>query len=488
MPDGQPWVPKLSQKQLELFNCYHRYVLAAGGRRNGKTIGVGHKVFRHLWETQGARVGLVAKTIRSAKEGGAWSDLIEIVAPEWLGSGICGQSDLPIEYTTQSGSGIPGPRLDSATRTSSFRIRNWWGGESELILISLDNDEEAEVKLKSLRFSMFWFSELSNFKTRKVFKASIQQLRMFHLKDEQHQWISDTNPAEDGEDSWIYNLWFKERDRKDHPDPEFQSQLKLFEFHLEDNPFLTPFQISELKGSNCDNQGEYDRNVLGKWTKGFGMQGKVFADVFQPNFHIIKPAIDLEQDTEKLFTGWDMGQVNFSYHILECRIVNNLRIWMVIEELLAINDQIGTEEFGYQAYAKQLALEAHYERRFDWTHWSDDTALNVWRAAANGYDAGMIMNVTGGAVQLQAADKPKESVPTGIKIIRTLLRENRFFVGENCPKTIQMISDLNETDIENDTELKHPFDSLRYPIYMEERRHIITASRPAPRSLPAIHL
>src|SRR5690242_7516868 len=65
---GEIWVPKLSPVQYDIFNCgteadgWKRFILVDGGRMNGKSIGVGHRIFRHLWETPGARVGLVAKT------------------------------------------------------------------------------------------------------------------------------------------------------------------------------------------------------------------------------------------------------------------------------------------------------------------------------------------------------------------------------------------------------------------------------------------
>lgn len=492
------WVPPLAPKQLEVFNCFDRYVLCAGGRRNGKSIAVGHKAARHLWEIPGARVGLVAKTIRSAKEGGAWTDMIEIIMPQWLDAGIVGLDGLPLEYTTKDGSGTPGPRMDSATRTSSFKIRNYWGGESEMILISLDNEEDAEAKFRSLRLSMIWFSELQNFLLRKVFKEGIQQLRMYHLRRDQHQFIADSNPAEEGTDSWIYKLWYEERIQKTHPEPNFQKSLRLFEFHIEDNPFLDPGDIEELKGSNSDNQGDYDRNVLGIWSKGFGLKGKLFGDLFIPNKHIISPAIDIPDDTVELYTGWDIGQVNNSFHILERRMIQMptadnkmtwVSHWLILEELITIGEEIGTEEFAIQCYMLMCKVENYKNRNFIWTHWSDDTAHNVFRASIQGYDAGLVLNATQGAVNLLAADKPKESVNVGTRIIRRLLMDNRLFVGGNCPVTAQMLSDISERDLETHSHLNHPFDSLRYPIYMEERKFIIMGQKPVAKvSYPTIHL
>lgn len=470
--DDAPWLPRLSEKQLQVFNCYKRYVLCCGGRRNGKTLGVCHRIWRHLWETPGARVAIVAKTIKSAKEGGAWADLVEIVGQEWLNSGMVGETDLDIAYTSTSGNGLPGPKMDAATRTSSFRIRNMYGGESEVLLFSLDNEHEVEAKLKGTRFSCIWFSELSNFKSRDVFNCAIQQLRMPHLRDDQHQLIADTNPAEEGDESWIYKLWYVEREMENHKIPSFQQNIALFHFKLEDNKeFLTQLQIDELMGSNIDNQGDYDRNVLGLWVKGFGLKGKVFADIFVPSTHVIEPSIDCDDSTVDLIGGWDTGNVNHSAHIVEKRIHKGMSHYLVLEELVSTDEKVSVEAFAFEFYMEKMRrLETHYQRRFNFKHWSDTTAFD-FRSSAETIDATIILNATDGEVNLLAVSKPKESVSTGTRLMRRLLMDNRLLVGANCPRTIEMLMGLTETDIEEDTFLKHPFDSLRYIIYMEERQH-----------------
>lgn len=472
-----PCESDLYDVQVEPF---HNFI--GNGVINHNTLGTCHRVWRHLWETPGARVAIIATTIKSAKEGGAFADLIEYAAPIWLGSGMWGDGG-PIEYTSKSGNGLPGPRMDPATRTSSFRIRNLHGGESELMLFSIDNENDIEAITKSKRFSMVWISEGSNFKSDKVFKNVIQMLRMVHLKPEQHQLIIDTNPAEEGEEHWIYQKWYIERIRDDHPEPKIQKELALFEFQLEDNPFLTEFEIAELKASNCDNQGEYDRNVLGLWKKGFGLKGKVFADIIDPSIHFIGEddsgiSIDLDPACIELITGWDPGAVNNSAHIVEKRIYKEMPHYMVIEEFVSIDERISTEEFAIMIWEKMRDLEQFYQKRFLWRHWSDDTALNVWRPGVEGFDATVVYKATQGEISLVAVDKPKESVRTGTKIMRRAIREKRLFVGANCPKTREMLVGLTETDIEEDTALKHPFDSLRYVLYMEERTHYMESSIP----------
>jgi PBSX family phage terminase large subunit len=493
--DESPWVPTLSEKQMAVFNCYKRYVLCSGGRRNGKSIACGHKVFRHLWETKGAYYALIAPTIKVAKEGGAFQDLVNIIAPIWMDAGIVGPQGMPIAYTSCKQGGEPGPVMDAATRTSRFRIRNFWGGESELILFSIDNENDIESILRSKRFSGVWISEGGNFKSDKIFKEVIQMLRMYHLQPEEHQLIIDTNPAEEGKNHWIYQKWWVERMRDEPPkalqktdkNPHgitteewlmVRKDYELFEFQLEDNPFLKPVEIAELKASNCDNQGEYDRNILGLWSEGHGLVGKVFADIVDISKVFIPDSIDMDPLTTDLISGWDMGAVNNAAVLVEKVIYNNVSTYRVLNEIVSLDEKISTAAFAIETWEAMEKLAQYYGKQFIWKHWSDDNALNVWRPGAEGYDATIVYNATDKQISLQAVDKPKESVPTGIKMMRRLLMENRLFVGENCPHVKKMLLGLTETDIENDASNTHIFDALRYVIYMEERTGLMMGSVP----------
>lgn len=127
-----------------------------------------------------------------------------------------------------------------------------------------------------------------------------------------------------------------------------------------------------------------------------------------------------------------------------------------------------------------LNIENFYRRRFDWTHWSDDSALTAYRGGTGGMDAAEVLKATNGKVNLQAVEKPANSVMDSIRILRRLLREQRLFVGRNCPCAIEMLEGLRvaENGKVDDGELKHAFDGLRYPIFMEERKWTIQHAMP----------
>ena len=61
----------------------------------------------------------------------------------------------------------------------------------------------------------------------------------------------------------------------------FQSRLKLIELFPEDNPFLSPEKLGELKAQYSYDPELYDRYVLGKWTGGYGIKAHHFRQPVQ---------------------------------------------------------------------------------------------------------------------------------------------------------------------------------------------------------------
>lgn len=504
------WTPRMFPKQFDVFNCaitappedaltITPAVLLSGGRLTGKTIAIVHRIMRHLWEVPGARVAVFTKTMKVAKDGGVWIDLLDGVE-EWTNAGMVGKHGHPFAYTSRDSSKKPGPKIDSQTRTISFKVRNWHGGESELKLFSLEHDHEVEAKVKGTRFSMMWFSELSNFGDRRVFDVSTLQLRMKHLKPWQHMWIADTNPHEDGEDHWIFKVWYKDRIKTEAVLTEeiekrgitgdkvakelrnklaYRDSLRLIEILLDDNTFLDEGQRVKLISLYEDDPGEYARNVEGKWVKGHGNIGCHFADVFIPNFHVVGSsdpnvgdAIDLLPSTFELIGGWDLGtSINHSAHILEQRFIDNICYWMVHDEIVSIGERISTTDFTLEYMDKMTSFEERYGRAFHWRFWSDDSS-DVWRSAGEGgTDAMEVETVSRGRIMLEPVRKPQYSVRARVKFLRQLLFHRRIFVAARCVRTIEMLlhcsKGSSETEYVAKNQYKHVFDSLTYPIYME---------------------
>lgn len=485
-------MPNLFLKQLDVFNNYKKFTLVSGPRFTGKSIANVHRVIRHLWETPGAYFGVFNKTIRTAKQGGIWLDFLNIVLPEWMGREIredgsevyipklFNQYGQPFEYTTIDSKGDFGPKSDSTDRTMYFKVRNYWGGESTLLLFSLDNESEAEARLKSTRFSGLYFPELTNFKTNKVYSVAMNQLRMFHLRDDQHMWLADTNPSEEGPDSWIYKLFYKERSDPNHKQPSVRDNLHLIEIFLNDNPYLTPGRRAEIEQSHSHDEGEYQRNVEGIWAKGHGKIGKVFADIFDESIHIIPDQIEILPGVDKLFSGWDIGEVNHGVCLEAQRTIlrpkpdgkmAEKKIWLIFDEAASIGTQLGTVDFVHIFMEKLEEHEQFYGKTFNFEkHWSDDSAINKYKASSDTFDYLIVREASEGKVELSGVQKPDGSIGARVRLLRQLLNDNRIFVGSNCVNVIEMFKQMlkgPDTPISKESKYKHIFDALSYPIYMQ---------------------
>lgn len=475
-PSTGIWIPRLAPKQLEVFNAKTRYTLVSGPRLSGKTISVLHRVVRHAWETRDARIAIFAKTVKNAKSG-VWADLTGPILSEWF------DAELASEHAEFGY--ITAPKIDGATRMHYLRLRNYWGGESEIQLHSLDYDGDVEDKVFSTRYSMFYFSELQHFSDPAVFRATIQQLRMAGLPYDSHMWIADTNPPESGTEHFAYDIWYKQRSQKDHPDPEFQKNLGLIEFTLNDATFADPKAIADLKATyRFDSEG-WDRFVLGKWTRTEGHGDKHFSLLFRPSIHVVGSAeasdpaeweyLNPDETTSELVSGWDIGHVNHSFQIMQSKFNDTGKSrWEIIDELVSIGEKVPIDEFAGAAIERIEAVEAMIGHPVVWRHWTDVSAYRYNAGGTDDMDAATVERLSKGRIRFIGAYSARTpgSVRRRVSLFKQLLGENRILISAHCVKTIQMFQQLRKGKKDLDFVLrgddnKHPFDSLSYAIYSE---------------------
>lgn len=476
------WLPQLSPRQMEVFNCFDRFLLVHGPRLSSKTWAIVHKILRHCFDVDGARVAMVCRTNKNAKSG-PWLDLTNIAIPEWVRANIGFKV-------------VDGPGITGDTRMSYVKVLNRYGTVSEIELHSLDHCPDVVEKFRGTKFSMFYFSELDNFDDRIVFDTTIQQLRMMpRVPYEMHQWIGDTNPPESGTNNWMHDIWFKDKEREDHPNPDYQSRIHQIKFSLDDNIYIDERAKEDLKGSLRSKPGLYRRWVEGIWEE--DISDGFFSDVFNDNVHVLgnirKPSrteweVIVPTDTcTGLLTGTDLGQINHSGHILEkVRQPNGEYSYHVIDELVSRDRAISIREFTIALLDRMNRWEnycmTNYNRKIQWRHWSDNSAM-VFRAAAEATDALIVRNVSGGKILLQAAPKFAGSVMARVEMVHRLLYDKRLYISAACPITIQMIKALKRgtSKVEPISRVNghiHVFDSLSY-ILMSEEPVALLQNRPA---------
>lgn len=454
------WVPNLAPKQFEILNCYKRFTLVSGPRKSSKTRGVQHRVMRHAWEAAPrTRIGVFTKTIKNAKIG-TWDTLFEVVAREWAEN----LEDFKIVRPLS---------IDGATKMLYFRVSNRYGGESEFQLHSLDNDNEIAAKLKNTEFSCIWVTELTNFRDRKVFDLSKEQLRMPGCPYENHLWIADTNPdEEEGDLHWAHKVWYEERIQEKHPFPGFQSQLHLIEVMLDDNPFLDPREKDDLKASYSHDPDLFKVYVEGKWIQ--TSKDSIFSGVFSRARHVPPDEDELvpEDSTTKLYVGWDPGDSNAACMFLEKIEQPGGAIWKVLDELVETDSQLILADYSQAVCDAMDEWEERIGKKFEWIHLSDEQATTHYRSNTGTYDSMEIFNATGGRVRLQGVPKFSGSVRLRVKLMRDLLSQGKIFISPRCERLIASLNgglkkDKSRTKFLTHNRHIHPFDACTYPIQAE---------------------
>jgi hypothetical protein len=474
----QFWLPPMTEKQLRIFNCYKRVMLAAGPKRSGKTLGVCHKVIRHAIDTPNGHIGVFTKTIKVAVDGGCWTDLTKVCLPQWF-------ENTGIRYTTA-------PKVDGATRQAFFEINNRHGGTSRIVLNSLDYDDDIEAVIRGKRYSLLWFNELDNFRLRKVFDVSYDQLRMVGLPYNSHQWIADTNPSDEGEDSWIYKLFYVDRVAEEIPDSvqkndigvkafrQLQEELDLIEVMIPDNTFLTEQDRLGLYARFQHDPDLFNRYIMGKWTS--SSMDSHFQDVFKPDLHIVGnitppreedwEVLLPEENCHELVTGWDIGDTNHGVVVLEPAIMNGMVTFKVLDAIQILKEKVGIPDLTEMALEKMEKWEAHIGRPVHWRHWSDKSAFDHYRASSERYDHDIVYTASKGRINLRAAEKGKNSVKHRINLARRLLFYGRLVTSAACPGVTNMFRGLKKGStltqvIEKNSRHKHIFDALTYAIASE---------------------
>lgn len=479
--------------QWRVFNSQARALLVSGPRYSGKTIATLHKIIRHMWDTPEASVAMFSKTMKNSKEGGTWLDVHRSILPQWINSGM------GLYYTTLNNEGNPGWKVVGDTRTPYFKIRNRYGGESECRLFSLDHTPDIVDKVKEQRFSLIYFSELMKFEDRIVLSATMPCLRMMHLQTKDQMWMADTNPSEEGDQSWIYKLWYKERnwtyeeyvedcklnaiEPDSEPDfKEFQNGIELVEMYPEDNVRLDPQVLRELKRMCQYDKGLYDRDVRGLWVYGDGDASRHFRAFFKPNIHVIgsiEPANEEEWTylnpsplSVELITGLDPGDVNHAGVILDYTLANNRKYFSVLDELENIGQEISIEDFTLAFMEKIELIEEACGRKFNLDRaYSDASALEKYSAVGGTFPTFQVQAASAGRLNLIGVPKPSGSVRVRVKLIKQLLAQGRLLISANCVAVQRMLKDLkkgkNSLNYVVQDKNKHIFDALSYPLLME---------------------
>lgn len=471
--DDGCWQPPISPKQKALMDLcigprQKRFVLTSGPRRSSKTIGCEHIVAAKAWLTNRGRISVVSRSVSMGNDGGVWTDLTEGVLNKWIDAGF------GMEWVTR-------PRQQGSTHKFYCEVSNIHGNKTHIQLDSLDYDRDVEQRFKNKNYSMIYVPELSFYKTRKTFDTWIECLRGSQWDGKDFLFLADTNPADDGQDSWIYKLWylFQQQDKVDAKDRSFRDNLALLEIFIADNPFLSADQIELIHAQYRHSQDMWNRYVLGKWVR--ANEDGAFVDVFRPVHHLCgesptpaepEPVMMLPQEgCSELGVGWDLGDVNHAAMIVEPVTIerdgSEVTGFKVLDELVWIKHDGSIGDFA-EAFVERMEFwERQIGRKIMWQHWSDRSAFDVREPISRLYHHQEVFAASRGRIRLLAAEKTAGSVRLKLNFLRRLLFENRIWINKtNCPHLVETLQGLPKgrqgVALPREHPLKHAFDALMY--------------------------
>lgn len=504
-----PFQPPISRKQALLLQEKKRYTLVDGPRFASKTIGCLHDIPWHLWNTPNAIGMMLGRTTTQNSDGGPWQYLTENVLPQWE------EGDFGFELVTPV-------RMEAVTHKFYFETTNKFDGVSRFYLESLDVEGDAEKKFKGKNYSYIYVPELSHFKFRKTFDVLQECLRCPWLRPDQQKMICDTNPADEGEDSWIWKLWYWFRTIDlDSLDEEtkvdlnlhmikdeaqmtralnalrrLQNNLAVHSYTIDDNIFITEEQKEEQFAKYAHDKDLLDRYYYGKWIKASG--DGLFREVWRPSIHEVGEPPKPNEEPEfmvpeegciELGGGWDISSRRntalalIETVMVECEERNKstgekeiiLRPgFKILDEYVSLGRQQSISTVADEALERVEFWSKQCARPPRWEHWSDNSSFDV-SGQSETSEAQDIYRLTGGVIELRSITsfpqlkiKGHGGVERRIELIQRLLFENRIWVNKNkCPSICEMFASIKRGSngkLSSTNIFKHAFDAISYYI------------------------
>jgi len=493
------WMPDISTKQEQLICDPKVNVLLSGPRLSTKTIGVTHALAWKLWTLPDHAGLMLGRNIADNLNEGSWSDLVNHTIPQWI------DGDFGMEWVTK-------PKMDFSTHWNYFEVTNQHGGVSRAWLASLDHEDKAEQKFKSKRFGWIYITELSNFKQRKTFDVLKKTLRVMGWgTGRPHQIICDTNPSEEGEDSWIWKLWYWQRTvdldnmNEDQAEAlslnglsdsdretaitalrELQDELSLHEYTIDDNIWMTDAEKRALWADYAHDNNTLLRYYYGRWVKSAG--SSLFKAVWKPSIHLVgdlptptepNPAVLIpEEDCIELISGSDLGAVNNAIVIIEPwkKLLDDgtVRVaFKVLDEYIKLGERIKTSVIVEEWMRMIEFWQKMVGKPIMWRHWSDHSSFTSYNKMTDSTEHVEIRKMSEGVIAIRSAQQVKgnNSIDRRADLVQRLLHSDRLCVSRStCPHVSAMFAGLKRNrrgNVDKASIHKHAFDALSYALSME---------------------
>lgn len=459
------WYPELNRPtQAEIFEDPTPFILAYGEKGSGKSIGMEHKLVRHLYENWDALALIVTPSIRTGKFG-VIHDLESLILPAWT-------DGIGLDW-------IPS-KLDPNTKDRILKVGNRFGGWSTAIQIAIPYEEAIPARIKGIHPSMAFVDELTDCEGVGYFNLISAQLNRRRNITGPQQYVATCNPK--GPSNWVYKKFFE--DPVNLETGEVDRKFKVYHVPFRENAHRPEMRsyIETLESAVKSDPIERARLIEGKW-----VERPTGDSLFASHFNIAKHLIGNKALGTGICpvpglpcaVGYDIGQVYNAAVFLQRIPFNGRMVWIVFDEVVHLKEKILYKNMAEEIVEKILMWNDHLKTKLPWEHITDDSAVNQWRPNASGsYDkwdfekefnaASIIHGLP--QMKMRGVQKGAGSVETRVRLTQGYLINDELYVSANCPFVIDMLMLI---DAKKDEELIprktvaghiHVFDALSYPM------------------------
>jgi hypothetical protein len=476
--------PDLNPTQQESFDDPADIVCCVGPKGSGKTVGLAHKIVRHMYENPNALQLAISATQTTGKEGFG-HELENMILPQW-------QEGMNLEFKPW--------KMDPVTKDRHMWIGNRFAGWSKLMLKSIPHCNMVEARVKGPAYSGAYVDELDVCGGIEYFEYTNAQLgRRAGILGPQ-QFTASLNPTDPAH--WTYKFLYEdyvvtEGGRVWPNDTEKPGIMRDWSQSLYFVPFsenahrLDPNYRVRLEKMFRSNPILYKRLIEGRWIavpagdaffKLFYSEAVHVAGTTEPQVRGLKPITG-----KPIIIGYDLGKVNSGIIFMQCIETEFGPYWLVFDELCYYGERIPYQRVARALLEKMAYWNRRVGYRFQYRHLSDSSAFNQFQAAKGSVDAADILEYTTkiikdnpdrfgelSPVRLVEVPKPPDSVKARAGLVVEVLMDRQMIVSAPCKWVrgmfMQLIRSKEDPSEPAGGKWRHTFDALSYPMFY---RHLV---------------
>jgi hypothetical protein len=466
------WRPKLNPIQQKAHDNKAIYKLYYGERGSGKShLGV-EEIVDYCYKNDNCLGFIILKEFAMGTEGGAWNKLLQDVIPEW-------QQGIGIQATET--------RYDPQTKKPYIWLSNRHGGWSMIMLASLPVAHQVEGKVRGREPDIILVDEAQTLETDTYFTSLLMQLgRKKKKSGDPSKIIFCCNP--EGPSHWLYKRFFEMPVNEETG--AWDARYAHFHIPVSDNlPNLSEGYYENYVLPAVKNDPVMKaRLVDGEWVdrvEGDSLFEGAYSDLFIRG-DAAKGLGLLPVVPNPMIVSYDLGGAHSSIHFLQIVPTLDKVYRLCLDEL----DYVGQ----YTPYAKSIPQviermrywEDKMKFEFVWTHISDSSAFNMYRAEGGSYDVWDVEKISRAYVEkhglperfivrMKECPKGEFSIEARVRLVTDSLVSGSTLISATCRRTREMFMRLPHDPKDRlkpkpKSRYVHNFDSYSYGYFYYSTR------------------